>query len=73
MSKRDIPYTSNDLRDIANRIDEIVGALGGGDIDDGSWIWGLSVDVTDDDGYSVGLVRPHGDGWLGFYPNAVDG
>lgn len=69
---RDFPLTQSDIRDIADRMDAISADIGGDDIEDGSWKWGLTVDIFDDAGDVVGQVRPHYDGWLGFYPRAIE-
>lgn len=68
---RDVPFTSSDLRDAADAVDKITADIGGDDIADGDWRWGLTVDIFDDAGDAIGQVRPHGDGWLGFYPRAI--
>lgn len=64
-----IPLTSDDLRRIADRFDEIVNDLPEHTeaLPDDHWMWGLKVDVFEE-GYKVGEVRPYHDGWLGFYP-----
>ena len=75
--RRDYPLTSDDLRHLADRVQDVVTAVGrpeDGDLKDGDWRWGLSVTIWNldgDDSDVAGYVRPHGDGWLGFYPNAV--
>lgn len=69
--RREVPYSSSDLRDIADRVDKIVTALNPGDdfLPEGDWRWGLTVEVFDPDfDTSVGQVKAHGDGWLAFYP-----
>lgn len=68
---RNIPYTASDLRFIADEIDKVEHAIGGDELGDGDWRWGVSVSIHDDDGSVTGTLRPHGDGWLGFYPLAV--
>ena len=68
---RTIPYTSNDLRRIATRIDKVIGAVGDTDLEDYDWRWGLKVAIFDDDGQVVGHIKPTDDGWLGFYPVEV--
>lgn len=72
MANRGIPYTSDDLRLAADRVDEIIAAVGDGDLEDGDWRWGVSVEVTDENGWAIGHVRPFSDGWLGFYPIVVE-
>ncbi|HIF05970.1 MAG TPA: hypothetical protein EYQ64_03185 [Gemmatimonadetes bacterium] len=73
---RDYPLTSDDLRHLADRVEEVVSAVGGadGELEDGDWRWGLSVTIWNLDGDDTdvaGYVRPHGDGWLGFYPRSI--
>lgn len=68
---RDYPYTADDLRYIADKVEDITDAIGGGDLTEGDWRWGLSVDVFDDGDEIAGQVRPHGDGWIGFYPKGI--
>lgn len=73
---RDFPMTPDDLRHVADRVDEILAVVNpvGGDIPDGDWRWGLSVTVWNlggDSGDIAGVVAPHGDGWIGFYPEGV--
>lgn len=69
--KRDIPFTSDDLRRVADQIDTITRAVGDDDLAVDDWRWGLQVVVLDEDGKAVGQVKPTGDGWLGFYPIGV--
>lgn len=74
--KRDYPLTSDDLRHLADKTDEILAVVApeGGDLQDGDWRWGLSVTVWNldgDDGDVAGVVAPHGDGWIGFYPTGI--
>lgn len=71
MSDRRFPYTSDDLRYIADQIDKVLEVVGG-ELSDDDWRWGLAVDILDDMGDRVGQIKPHGDGWLGFYPRAVN-
>lgn len=69
--KRFVPLTSDDLRQIAERYDQITSALSVDpfeEIPEGDWMWGLSVTIWDEHGYVLGHVKPHGDGWFGFYP-----
>jgi len=69
MTNRAIPYTSDDLRAIADNIDEIVNDLGDlGDL--GDWRWGLTVEIYDPEVPEsvVGHIKAHPDGWFGFYP-----
>lgn len=73
---REIPYTSGDLRGIADTIDEIIAALNPADeyLEEGDWRWGVTVQVVDLEGEEiVGEVRAHGDGWLAFYPKEATG
>ncbi|HWK19789.1 MAG TPA: hypothetical protein VNR37_03340 [Microbacteriaceae bacterium] len=47
-----------------------------GELKDGDWRWGLQVtiwnqDAADEDDVA-GVVAPHGDGWIGFYPKGID-
>lgn len=72
-NKRTYPYTSDDIRAIADRLDEIIGGLGSPDLEEESdWLWGVTVEVWHED-QVVGHVKAHGDGWMGFYPLAVTG
>lgn len=67
------PQTSSDLRGIADQVDVIMAVLdpgGLGDLENGDWRWGVSVKVWYEDSL-VGYIKPHSDGWLGFYPLAV--
>lgn len=68
---RDIPYTSDDLRYIAEQIENVTDDLPKTDLEDGDWRWGLTVEIFDDGGDTVGQLRPHGDGWIGFYPKEI--
>lgn len=73
---RDYPLTSDDLRYLADRTDEILAVVSpeDGELKDGDWRWGLSVTVWNqdgDDGDVGGTVAPHGDGWIGFYPKEI--
>ncbi|MEV8269129.1 hypothetical protein AB0P19_02205 [Microbacterium oleivorans] len=73
---RDVPLTSSDLRHIADKVDEILTAVNPDDeeLSTGDWRWGLKVIIWNDGGDIddvAGEVAPHGDGWLGFYPNAI--
>ena len=63
-----IPFTPDDLRYLADTIDKVFEGVGGEDLELVDWRWGLRVEITDDTDTRVGEVRPHGDGWLGFYP-----
>lgn len=68
---RTIPYTSDDLRAIADNVEAVVSALGPEDgfLEDGDWRWGVAVDIFDPEGEGiVGQVKPVSDGWFGFYP-----
>lgn len=69
MSARTYPYTSDDLRYIADRIDEVLNGIHPVDQDlkENDWRRGLTVDIFDDANHPVGQIRPEGDGWLGFY------
>jgi hypothetical protein len=75
--KRDYPLTADDLRHVADRVDEILKVVdpeGDSIIPDGDWRWGLAVTIWNqggDDHDVAGVVAPHGDGWLGFYPRAI--
>lgn len=68
---RYLPYTSDDLRYIADQVDKITETIGTDDLTDGDWRWGLTVDIYDDDGETAGQMSFHGDGWIGFYPKAI--
>lgn len=73
MNKRSIPYTADDLRTIADKVDEIVAQIGEGLLEEDDWRWGLIVDVVEpESGEIVGQIRPWGDGWLAFYPHGVE-
>ena len=69
--QRTYPYTPDDLRRIADRIDEITTTIGAEDLTEGGWRWGLTVDIYDDEDNLVGQLRPAATGWLGFYPKEV--
>lgn len=74
---RDYPLTSSDLRHIADRVDEVLAVVNpeDGELPDGDWRWGLTVDIWHDDGSAddiAGQIAPNGDGWLGFYPNPIE-
>lgn len=70
---RDYPYAAEDLRRIADQVDEVVSALDGIDLDGPQdWKWGLTVDILDVGDTRVGQIKPYGDGWLGFYPVEVE-
>ena len=70
--ERSWPYTAEDLRSIADRVDTVMTALDPqADLPDGDWRWGVTVDIFDDSGDLAGHVKPYGDGWLGFYPGEV--
>lgn len=70
---RSWPYMPEDLRALAERVDEILFTIApDNDLPDGDWRWGVSVEVVLDD-LVAGHVRPHGDGYLGFYPLEVSG
>lgn len=69
---RIIPFTSSDLREAADRIDEVLAVVGIDELPDADWRWGLTVDIFDEGGDVIGQLRPHGDGWIGFYPKAID-
>lgn len=74
IAPRSYPYTADDLRMIADRMDEIEKAIEGGfsAVEDGSWKWGLSVDVFIDTSEALaGQLRTDGDGWIGFYPYEI--
>ncbi len=73
---RDYPLTSDELRHIADRIDEVLAVVApeSGDLLDGDWRWGLTVKIWNQDGDDddiAGVIAPYGDGWFGFYPNAI--
>lgn len=71
MTNRTIPMDSETLRNIATQLDTISDAIGC-DFDDNDWRWGISVNIFDDMGNTIGQVRPHGDGWLGFFPRSLE-
>lgn len=72
MEERTYPYTSDDLRYLAAKIDVVLEAVGTHDLETvDDWRWGLTVTIFDDGGIPVGEIRPYGDGWLGFYPKGV--
>ena len=67
------PYMPEDLKALAERVDEIISTIApDNDLPDDDWRWGVSVEVILDD-LVAGHVRPHGDGYLGFYPLEVTG
>ena len=73
---RDFPLTSDDLRYLADRTDEILAVVSpvDGELPDNDWRWGLSVTVWNQDGDEsdvAGVIAPCGDGWIGFYPNSI--
>lgn len=73
---RDYPLTSSDLRHIADKVDQVLAVVNpeDGDLPDGDWRWGLKVTIWNQDGDVTdvaGEVAPHGDGWIGFYPNGI--
>ncbi|MEV8023365.1 hypothetical protein [Microbacterium sp. NPDC080220] len=73
---RDYPLTSSDLRHIADKVDEVLAVVNpeDGELPDGDWRWGLKVTIWNQDGGDddiAGEIAPYGDGWLGFYPNAI--
>lgn len=70
MSNRTYPYSADELRGIADKIDEVISALGGDELPAGDWRWGVTVDIYHEGGL-VGRIKAHGDSWLGFYPQAV--
>lgn len=72
MKKRNIPWTPEDLRLIAYKMDEVLSVVGGEFEEDSDWRWGLTVEITDEFGSTVGIIKPYMDGWLGFYPNEVN-
>lgn len=74
---RDYPLTSDDLRYLADKTDEILAVVNppDGELNDGDWRWGLIVTVHNQDGDEddvAGVIAPHGDGWLGFYPKGIE-
>lgn len=71
-SETQVPYTSSDLREIADRMDEIFEVLSvPEDLEDDSIYWGVSVEVLLD-GITEGELKSHPDGWIGFYPESWD-
>lgn len=72
--KRDVPLTSDDLRHVADRVDEVLKVVGTDILPDGDWRWGLTVTVWNLDGDDediAGVIAPHSDGWIGFYPHGI--
>jgi hypothetical protein len=70
---RSWPYTPDELRTLADKVEEVLNTLDPkGDIPDGDWRWGVTVDILDEHGDPAGTVKPYGDGWLGFYPREVN-
>lgn len=64
-----IPFSSGDLRYIADQIDEVLNDLKVfEDLPEDDWRWGISVKIRDEMAWDLGEIRPHVDGWLGFYP-----
>lgn len=70
--KRGVPLSAEELRGIADHVEEILTALGGEDLPDDDWRWGVSVEVRDEHGYVVGYIKPCNFGYLGFHPAEVD-
>ena len=72
MTTRIYPLTADDLRDLADELDEVTKSLSDslGGVDD--WRWGVTVEIKDDSGHVLGQVRPHADGWFGFYPKGIE-
>lgn len=73
---RGYPLTVSDIRYIADRVEEVLGAIDveGGVLPDDDWRWGISVTIWNEGGDMddiAGIVAPHGDGYLGFYPTAI--
>lgn len=73
MSEVTLPWTPPDLRDLAGRMEKILEVVGE-DIpdEDNDWRWGLEVVLRDSAGFLQGRIKPHGDGWMGFYPAEVN-
>lgn len=73
MRERVYPHTADDLRAIAERMELIVSEVGkdGDDWYEDDWRYDLTVDINDEFGNTIGHVKAHGDGWLGFYPKEV--
>lgn len=69
--KRTFPLSAEELRGIADRVEKILTALGGEDLPDDDWRWGVSVEVLDEYGDVVGYIKPCRDGYLGFHPVEV--
>ena len=68
-----LPYTSADLRLIADRMDEVLNAISEphADMLEDDWRWGLQVEIFTE-GFRDGHIRAHSNGWLGFYPEGWD-
>lgn len=73
MSNRVYPWTSEDLRRVADKMDVITSEVGKDNEEwpSDDWRYGLSVEVLDDMDNVIGYVKAYPDGWLGFYPNEV--
>ncbi len=71
------PLTPRDLRYLADRVEEIMDHIGRvSDLPYDDWRWGLSVKVWTPDSSvdtPAGVVAPHPDGWIGFYPTPIPG
>lgn len=74
--KRDYPLTAEDIRHIADRVDEVLAVVGpDGELTDDDWRWGLTVTIWNQDGDQgdvAGVLAPHGDGYFGFYPRGIE-
>lgn len=69
-SQSGIPYTSEELRALADRVDEITNGLILQEIlEEDDFRWGLTCSVYLD-GYVVGMVASHPDGFFGFFPES---
>lgn len=66
MDSSEFGLSPGQLRDAALRVEEVYAAVGyedGDDLPDSDWRWGLSVFIFVE-GYSVGVIKAHPDGYL---------
>lgn len=73
------PYTGYDLKEIGKLVEKITRKLKWAEVDSGDplepFVTSLVIEVghPEDSGTKVGEIRFVDDGWLGFFPEAVDG
>lgn len=69
-SQSGIPYTAEELRALADRVEEITDSLNlPSALEDDDYRWGLTCSVFVD-GYVEGLIAAHPDGYFGFFPES---